>query len=161
MGVSPIAGTSGSPTGLMRLLELHERYRIPINLHVSGTLLESLAWHCTEFISKLRSLSKSGLIELLGGSYGQNMMRFFSHEHNLKQLQEHLSLYQSLLNWDPADITTFWVTERLGQTETLAPGLTDRHLQNGGYPQALLDTPLLYHNTPHPNPQQPYTHTPT
>src|SRR5437899_8540534 len=33
-----------------------------------------------EFLSKLRSLSKSGLIELLGGSYGQNMMRFFSHE---------------------------------------------------------------------------------
>jgi hypothetical protein len=156
MGVSSIAGTSGSPTGLMRVLELHERYRIPINLHVSGTLLESLAWHCPEFISKLWSLSKSGLIELLGGSYGQNMMRFFSHEHNLKQLQEHLSLYQSLLNWDPADITTFWVTERLWETETLAPVLTDRHLQNGGYRQVLLDDRLLYADTDHPSPRQAY-----
>jgi hypothetical protein len=156
MGVSAIVGTSSSPTGLMRVLELHEQYRVPLNLHVSGTLLESLAWHCPEFLSKLRSLSKSGLIELLGGSYGQNMMRFFSREHNLKQLEEHLSLYQSLLNWDPMDITTFWVTERLWETEALAPVLTDSRLQNGGYQQVVLDDRLLYPDTDHPSPRQTY-----
>src|SRR5712691_9450003 len=156
MGVSSIAGTSTSPTGLMRVLDLHERYRVPFNLHVSGTLLESLAWHCPEFLSRLRCLSQSGLVELVGGSYGQNMMRFFSHEHNLKQLQEHLSLYHSLLDWDPAEITTFWVTERLWETESLAPVPTDKSLQNGGYRQVLLDDRLLYPDTEHPSPRQSY-----
>ncbi|SRR6266566_1194789 len=156
MGVTSIAGTSSSPTGLMRVLELHERYRVPFNLHVSGTLLESLAWHCPEFLSRLKSLSKTGLVELLGGSYGQNMMRFFSREHNLKQLQEHLSLYQNLLNWDPSEVTTFWVTERLWETETLAPVLTDRGLQNGGYQQVVLDDRLLYADTTRPSPRQNY-----
>jgi glycosyl hydrolase family 57 len=156
VGVSSIAGTSTSPTGLMRVLDLHERYRVPFNLHVSGTLLESLAWHCPEFLSRLRHLSKSGLVELIGGSYGQNMMKFFSHEHNLKQLQEHLSLYQTLLDWDPGEVTTFWVTERLWETETVAPVLTDKSLQNGGYRQVLLDDRLLYPDGEHPSPRQSY-----
>ena len=156
MGISSIAGSSSSEIGLTRVLDLHEQYRIPFNLHLSGTLLESLAWHCPEFLSRLDSLRKKGLVELIGGSYGQNMMRFFSHKHNLKQVEEHLSIYQSLLNWDPAEISTFWVTERLWETERLAPVLTDRTLPNGGYRQVILDDRLLYSNTNSPSPRQSY-----
>ena len=82
MGISAIVGTLASQTGLMRVLELHEHYKVPLNLHISGTLLESVAWHCPGFFSELERLAKLGLLELLGGSYGQNMMRFFSRDHN-------------------------------------------------------------------------------
>ncbi len=44
VGISGIVGTSSSQTGLLRVLKLHERYRVPFSLHISGTLLESLAW---------------------------------------------------------------------------------------------------------------------
>ena len=78
VGISGIVGTSSSQTGLLRVLKLHERYRVPFSLHISGTLLESLAWHSPEFLSEVNRLAGLGLLELIGGSYAQNMMRFFS-----------------------------------------------------------------------------------
>src|SRR6266571_1919910 len=49
VGISGIVGTSSSQTGLLRVLKLHERYRVPFSLHISGTFLESLTWHSPEF----------------------------------------------------------------------------------------------------------------
>jgi glycosyl hydrolase family 57 len=154
MGISEVTGTPTSATGLTRVLALHERYKVPLNLHISGTLLESLAWNSPDFFSRLEHLADLNLLELIGGSYGQNMMRFFSREHNLRQLREELRLYEDLLNWDPTKVTTAWITERLWETETLAPTLTDTNLQNGGYMNVLLDDRLLYSNRGNPSPRQ-------
>src|SRR5213596_1185764 len=44
-GIFEVAGRQGSKTGLFNLLEIHRKYRVPLNIHISGTLLESLAWH--------------------------------------------------------------------------------------------------------------------
>src|SRR5207245_5147841 len=101
VGISGIVGTSSSQTGLLRVLKLHERYRDPFSIHISGTFLESLAWHNPDFLSELNRLAGLGLLELIGGSYGQNMMRFFSPEHNLRQMKEELLLYRRYLDWDP------------------------------------------------------------
>src|SRR2546429_2678204 len=96
VGISGIVGTSSSQTGLLRVLKLHERYRVPFSLHISGTLLESLAWHSPAFLSEINRLAGLGLMELIGGTYAQNMMRFFSTEHNLRQINEELLLYENL-----------------------------------------------------------------
>src|SRR6184192_4165582 len=156
VGISGIVGTSSSQTGLLRVLKLHERYRVPFSLHISGTLLESLAWHSPEFLSEVNRLAGLGLLELIGGSYAQNMMRFFSPEHNLRQINEELLLYQSLLEWDPKRITTFWPTERLWETEAMAPVLTSGQLLNGGYKHVVIDDRLLHSTTGSPSPRQLY-----
>lgn len=127
-----------------------------MNLHMSGTLLESLAWHCPDLLSELKELAKLDLVELVGSSYGQNAMRFFSYEHNFRQLREELFLYESLLGRDPETIATFWVPERLWETEALAAVLTDERLQNRGYENVLVDDRLLYSCTGNPSPRHIY-----
>ncbi len=155
-GISEVAGKQGSKTGLLNIIEIHRKYRVPLNIHISGTLLESLAWHCPEFLHELESLSKLSLLELIGSSYGQNMMKFFSHEHNLRQLNEHLLLYENLLKWEPHRIKVFWVPERLWDTKILAPVLGDRELRNGGYKYVILDDRLLYSDFGKPSPRSTY-----
>src|SRR6267378_6601198 len=97
IGVSDIVGDPESGLGLRRVLALHERYQVPFNLHISGTLLESLAWNCPELLGDVRRMAASGLVEIVGSSYGQNMMRFFSPRHNILQINEELLLYEELL----------------------------------------------------------------
>lgn len=142
-GVSDIVGSEASGSGMLGVLALHERYRVPLNLHISGTLLEAAAWHCPEFIHRMREFLATGLIEVVGSSYGQNIMRFFDAEYNRKQLDEELMLYRSLLGIDPAGVTAFWPPERVWDTERMAPVLRDRRLLNGGYCCVILDDRTL------------------
>ncbi len=155
-GISTVAGTRKSATGLTRILELHRRYRVPVNLHFSGTLLEALAWHCPGFFLELKRLAKLDLLELVGSSYGQNMMKFFSPEHNLRQLNEQLLLYKGFLKWDAERVKVFWVPERLWDTDILSPVLTNRKLPNGGYRFVVIDDRLLYSDQGNHGPRRLY-----
>src|SRR5215472_5788000 len=156
VGISEIVGTSTSRTGLLRVLQLHEKYAVPLNLHISGTLLESIAWHRPEFLTAAKSLSRQGLLELIGGVYGQNMTRFYPYEHNMRQLNEEFRVYERYLDWNPRDIRTFWPTERLWETETMAPLLTTNRLLNGGYRNIVIDDRLLHSTGGDPSPRQLY-----
>jgi starch synthase len=138
-GIHATLGSIENKTGLAWILELHRAYRIPANFHFSGTLLEAIAWHQPEFLLQIRSLYQQGLIELVGSSYAQNIMRFFDDHHNLKQLNEELRLFQIHLDVDPTEVKTFWPPERVWDTEKMAPIVTDSCLINGGYKYVLLD----------------------
>jgi hypothetical protein len=142
-GLAAVLGTRGSGSGLTAVLALHRRFDIPLNLHVSGTLLEAIAWHHPEFLKLLRKLLQSGLIDLVGSSYGQNIMRFFSPDYNRKQLNEELRLYEVHLGVDPVSVHTFWPPERVWETRSMAPVLRDANLLNGGYRYVILDDRLL------------------
>jgi len=126
------------------VLRLHAQYKIPLNLHISGTLLESIAWHCPSFLESLQQHVASGLVELVGSCYGQNIMRFFPPEYNHRQLQEELHLYESLLKCDPRQVTVFWPPERVWETRRMAPVLRDATLLNGGYRYVVLDDRTLF-----------------
>src|SRR5919199_7018645 len=68
--------------GYAAALRLHEQYGVPANLHLSGTLIETLAWHCPWFLKLVRALRAQGLITLLGGTYSENVMTPFSPDFN-------------------------------------------------------------------------------
>ncbi|HYO82707.1 MAG TPA: hypothetical protein VES20_14980, partial [Bryobacteraceae bacterium] len=142
-GIAAIAGRPGETTGFRHILRLHEKLEIPFNLHISGTLLEALAWHDPAFLKELRCLVKLGLIDLVGSCYGQNIMRFFGPEYNRKQLNEELLLYRLHLGVDPAQVKAFWPPERVWDTRHMAPALRDGRLLNGGYSYVILDDRLL------------------
>jgi hypothetical protein len=142
-GLAAVLGVTGGSSGFSRVIDLHVRYNIPFNLHISGTLLEAIAWHQPRFLEQLRKLLQTGLIELVGSSYGQNIMRFFGPEYNRRQLNEELLLYKVHLGADPLSVKTFWPPERVWETRRLAPVLRDANLQNDGYRYVILDDRLL------------------
>src|SRR5947208_11793356 len=137
-------GREGCGRGLLPFLQLHREYEVPFHLHLSGTLIETLAWHCPESLSLIKRLLDAGLIEMVGSAFSQNIMPFFSDQHNLRQLNEELWLYRRHLALDLRAVKTFWVPERVWRTETLAPLLRDKKLPNGGYQYVLLDDRVVY-----------------
>jgi hypothetical protein len=142
-GIEAIIGAPGGSSGFRRILQLHQELGIPLNLHISGTLLEAIAWHAPGVLDEVRLLLESGLIELVGSCYGQNIMRFFGPEYNRRQLNEELLLYRIHLGADPADVKTFWPPERVWDTRRMAPVLRDARLLNDGYRFVILDDRLL------------------
>jgi hypothetical protein len=142
-GLAAVVGSARSGSGLAHVLDLHVRSGVAINLHISGTLLEAIAWHQPEFVKQLRDLIAADIVELVGSSYGQNIMRFFGPDYNRKQLNEELLLYRYHLGVDPERVKTFWPPERVWETRRMAPVLRDAQLLNGGYRYAILDDRLL------------------
>ncbi len=142
-GLSAVLGKPGCGHDLAHVLDLHSRFQIPLNLHISGTLLEAIAWHQPQFLEQIRDLMAAGLIELIGSCYGQNIMRFFGPDYNRRQLNEELLLYQVHLGADPRDVQTFWPPERVWETPRMAPVLRDARLRNGGYRYVILDDRIL------------------
>ena len=141
-GLDAVIG--GETAGLSGVLRLHERLAVPMNLHISGTLLEAAAWHQPEFLNRLKRLIDRGLIEVIGSSYGQNIMRFFGPDYNRRQLNEELFLYLIHLGVDPSAVKVFWPPERVWETRRMAPVLTDSALLNHGYQYVILDDRLLH-----------------
>jgi hypothetical protein len=142
-GLTAVLGTSGSRCGLAHVLDLHARHGVPLNLHISGTLLEAIAWHQPEFLAQVREMLGAGLIELVGSSYGQNIMRFFGADYNRRQLNEELLLYDLHLGVEPERVRTFWPPERVWETRRMAPVVRDARLLNNGYRHVILDDRLL------------------
>jgi starch synthase len=126
------------------VLALHLRYRVPINLHLSGTLLEAAAWGAPDFFQWARALHDEGLVEFLGSAYSQAVLPLFGAEHNRRQVTEHLALLRRHLGIEPVDVAGFWVPERVWDTRRLAPLIRDPDLPNGGYRWALVDDRIFY-----------------
>jgi hypothetical protein len=158
-GIEAVVGSPGSGSGLTHVLELHEEFGVPFNLHISGTLIEAIAWHQPDFLNYVKRLYATGLIELVGSSYGQNIMRFFGPDYNRRQLNEELILYRLHLGVDPATIKTFWPPERVWETRRMAPVLRDAMLLNDGYRYVILDDRLLLSPTGLLNPRHLYDET--
>jgi hypothetical protein len=159
-GLREAIGSITEKSGFAWILELHKRYHIPANIHLSGTLLEAIAWHQPEFLSQVRDLIGCGLIEMVGSCYAQNIMRFFSYEHNLRQLNEELFLYRAHLGIDPENVKAFWPPERVWDTPRMAPVLNDSRLLNGGYRFVLMDDRLLLPMNGSDSPRKMYDRTP-
>jgi len=159
-GLQRAVGSVENQRGFAWILELHRRYNIPANLHLSGTLIEAIAWHQPNFLLQVRELIDAGLIEIVGSCYAQNIMRFFSYEHNLKQLNEELHLYRLHLGVDPETVKVFWPPERVWDTPRMAPVLNDSRLLNRGYRFVLLDDRLLLPADGYDSPRKLYDREP-
>ncbi|MEP7198838.1 MAG: hypothetical protein ABI874_03370 [Chloroflexota bacterium] len=130
--------------GFAAVCALHLKYRVPLNLHLSGTLLEAIAWHQPDFFAWVKALRAQGLLELVGSAYAQNIMPLFSAAHNLRQLNEALRLYDLHLGVKPHAVQSLWVPERVWDTAKLARWVQCHDLRNGGYRSVLLDYRLTH-----------------
>jgi thiamine kinase-like enzyme len=150
LGLSnPLWGPGVHRTGFLPLLQMHLDYRIPLNLHLSGTLMETVVWHYPESFSLIKRLHREGLLELIGSTFSQNVMPFFSSEYNLRQINEELWMYREHLGIDLHNIKTFWVPERVWNTEKLAKIIANSDLLNGGYKRVMLDDRMIFRGGDH------------
>lgn len=120
--------------GYRRVLAMHVRHGIPASLHLSGTLIEALAWYRPEFLVLVRDLAERGVIDLVGGTYAENPMPCFGPDFNRRQLEEWWKLALRHLGLRGGEVATAWIPERIWDTAALAPVLVD-----AGYRQVLLD----------------------
>jgi starch synthase len=137
-GISPIV------EGYAAVLRLHEQYGIVANLHLSGTLVETIAWHCPWFLTLVRELRAKGVVSIIGGAYSESVLPLFDDEFNRRQLDEYLWLCRWHLGCAPEELRACWVPERIWSTERLAALLGSDRLANGGYRLVLLDDRALY-----------------
>jgi len=155
-GIRSVVGSVSERRGLISILELHRAYKVCANIHLSGTLLEAIAWHEPACLALFKDLYLDGLLEIVGSAYGQNIMRFFSHRHNVCQLNEGLESYRRHLGVDPSCVKCFWPPERVWDTGLMSPALRDKALVNGGYNHVFVDDRILYSDTGNPSPRHVY-----
>lgn len=143
-GLDDVIGIREGNTGYLKVFQLHQAYKIPFNLHLSGTLLETILWHRPDFLFHLTELKSQGLLDFIGSCYGQNIMRFFGDHHNLRQLNEQLRLYEQHLGLPQYHLKVLWPPERVWDTERLAPVVSGKKLSNQGYKYILIDDRLFH-----------------
>ncbi|MDQ3932686.1 MAG: hypothetical protein M3252_07615 [Actinomycetota bacterium] len=134
--------------GYAAVLRLHEERGVPASLHLSGTLLEAAAWYAPWFLELVDRLHRTGLVELVGGTYADGIMTVLPASLNRRGIVEHLALCQRHFRCDPGQVTAFWLPERVWETSSLAPILTSPELANGGFRSLLLDDRLFYPLSP-------------
>ena len=137
-------GVSTTAAGYDAVLSLHVELSIPASLHISGPALEAIAWHRPALLARLRSHLDSGLITLIGGTYGENIMPLSSPAHNRRQLRAFHEVAEELLGVPRHQLKTAWVPERVWDTATCAAPLRDVDATGVRYQRVLIDDRLRY-----------------
>lgn len=137
-------GVSTTAAGYDAVLSLHVELGIPASLHISGPALEAIAWHRPALITRLRSHLDSGLITLIGGTYGENIMPLATPKHNRRQLRAFHDLAEEMLGVARHELRTAWVPERVWDTSHCAAPLRDVDATGVRYQRVLIDDRLTY-----------------
>ncbi len=138
----------GDGMGYDDVIRTHLQYRVPLNLHLSGVLIENLIWNnytcgADNFIGMIQYGVSSGLIDILTSAYGQQIMPFLPQDLNTKSLGMENALIWELFHYNPK---VAWVPERVWETK-----LSDSDSENG-----VKSDPWDYFATTDPIDGQPY-----
>ena len=127
-GITPVADA------VVKLVDLHSEHGVPCSLHLSGTLIEALAWHRPSVLDAVRCEAANGLLELVGGAYGEPVLPLLSD----RAIARHLDLTAHVMQRHLAAVpTSAWVPERVWHPR-LGP-----LLNAAGYTRVALDDRLL------------------
>ena len=131
--INPFSGgvvDDGLGHGFYRTLDTHETYNLPVNLHLSGVLITGLAWNKPSFLERIRNLTSKGLVEILGGVYGEHIMPYLDEPLNLWALNKHKELCHFYFNYTPR---VAWIPERVWKY------FIDNDIVEAGYEAVILD----------------------
>ena len=127
-GITPVADA------VVELVRLHERLAVPTSLHLSGTLIEALAWHRPDVLDLVKALTAEGLLEAVGGAYGEPVLPVISERAVARHLRVTAEVMERHLDVVP---TSAWVPERVWTPRT------GQLLADAGYTRTALDDRLL------------------
>jgi len=72
-GIDDLVGDDNAANSYSKIIDLHLAYGVPVNLNLSGTLLEAMLWHRPDFFERIRELDRRGLLGWIGSAYAQNI----------------------------------------------------------------------------------------
>ncbi len=90
---------------------------LPVNLHVSGSLVDWLAARHPEYVQRLRDLATAGRIELLGGAYHDPILPMLSHADRRGQIDSFSRRLGQLFGQRPRGM---WLPERVWEPSLAA-----------------------------------------
>lgn len=109
-----LTATRTSYKGLLRVLRAHPS--IPINIHISGTLVNALQWLDPEPLQLIWEGLRAGQFELLGSTYAQNLTYSSDDWDNARQVEMHLKVLHDAFGVTPV---TFWNPQRTWRQDLL------------------------------------------
>lgn len=147
--------------GFIRTIETHEMLGVPLNMHLSGSLLSSLLWAEQDpadptypdrdgptFVNRLKTFRQSGTGSVIGGVYAEHIMPYFEGDVNRASIRAFNELAQNLFGLGPEDMKVMHIPERVFHSNTAwAKADPDGPLKGkpfadilaGGYAAAYLD----------------------
>ncbi len=140
---------SGNPTGYLRALDAHARFRVPVNIHVSGTLAATAEWGARGFNDRLRGFldgrPETGQGALIGGVLAEHIMPYFENGRSAHG-GEGMNAASVRLNDELLDRlyggpsrSVFWIPERVVRGSTLWDVVADAQGRRNGYAFTVLD----------------------
>lgn len=127
-----LTATRASYKGLLRVLRAHPS--IPINIHISGTLVNALQWLDPEPLQLIWEGLRAGQFELLGSTYAQNLTYSSDDWDNGRQVEMHLKILHDAFGVTPV---TFWNPQRTWRQDLLPI------IAGNGYRFTLLEDHIL------------------
>ncbi len=119
--------------GLLNVLRAHPA--LPINVHLSGTLLRALNWVDGQVVDRVHEGVRAGQFELLGSTHAQNVPFASEDADNRRQIEVHARLLKTLFGTTPS---TFWNAERSWR-QSLVPVIA-----RAGYVRTLIEDHHLH-----------------
>lgn len=98
---------SSNGAGLINLLDTVERWKIPMELHISGTLQAGLEWSNPDFLDRIKKLVNQGLLTIQGGTFDEQIMVYFPGEINRNSLKigadwaKRFGQEEHIIGWTP------------------------------------------------------------
>ena len=136
-------GIAQTVQGYASVLQAHAAHDVPCGLHLSGTLIEAIAWSSPWFFTLVHKLRERGLVELIGGTYAENIMTLTPDDSSRRQIDEYFKVFEKHLG-HASELEWFWVPERNWNSERFSSLIQDSSLVNGGYKGVFLDHRLLF-----------------
>jgi hypothetical protein len=142
--------------GFVRTLDTHTMLNVPLNMHISGTLLSSFLWaRATDptvdgptFLNRIKSFIQGGDGALVGGTFAEHIMPYFEGTVNQRSIAAFNDLAQTIFGLTTNDMKVMHVPERVIHSNTnwahANPNgpLTGKPFQDilaGGYQATYLD----------------------
>ncbi|MFH0879622.1 MAG: hypothetical protein V2A34_07905, partial [Lentisphaerota bacterium] len=159
--------------GFVRMLDSAEMLNVPVNLHISGTLLMSLQWSRQDpaeagypnkdgpvFLSRVKNFVTTGPGSLVGGVLAEHIMPYFEGDVNRKSIAQNSELIQAMFGLSETNMKVMHTPERVIRSDTNQAhvsssgplnGLTFADIKASGFTATYLDEVTHLHWWFYPN----------
>ncbi|MFK7910414.1 MAG: hypothetical protein AB8F34_07400, partial [Akkermansiaceae bacterium] len=122
---------TGFSTGWHRSLDAHEAFGVPMTLHVTPTLASAVQWASVDpsagkpwldgpsFNTRIASMAQTGQVNLLGTTYADHMLPYFSTAFNTDNAALASETLERIYSTAPSS-NVFWTPERVVDGDVLA-----------------------------------------
>lgn len=130
-------GDLGLYPGFIRLIDSAEMLNVPVNLHISGTLLMSFQWATQNpaeagypnrdgptFLGRVERFVTTGPGALIGGVLAEHIMPYFEGEVNRQSIAQNTELVSNLFGLGEADMKVMHIPERVFHSDTNSPNVS-------------------------------------